>query len=102
MGNIEDALKQVELIEQTVATVSASLTSIRATSQGVASASSTIDDMLRQQSSSSTDVAQTMEAMSGLTEQNTISIATVNQVAEELHNTAHELQLLVSRFERHL
>jgi aerotaxis receptor len=102
MGNIEDALNQVESIEGAVHTVSASLTAIRETSQGVASASNTIDGMLQQQSSSSTDVAQNMETMHTLTEQNSLSIGTVNQVALELHNTALDLQKLVSRFEKHL
>ena len=101
-SNIEAALRQVVEIEQAIQTVSNSLTEIRDANQGVASASGSVNDMLKQQSASAAEVAQNMELMSSMTEQNSQSIATVNQVAGELRTTAHDLQQLVKRFEAHL
>ena len=101
-SNIEAALRQVVEIEQAIQTVSSSLTEIRDANQGVASASGSVNDMLKQQSASAAEVAQNMELMSAMTEQNSQSIATVNQVAGELRTTAHDLQQLVKRFETHL
>lgn len=102
IARIAAALGEVEAVEAAVRQVDSSLASIRQASHGVAEAANTVDGMLRRQSASSSEVAQSMAAMRRQTEQNDHSIAAINGVAEQLHGTARDLQLLLSRFARFL
>ena len=102
LQNVQLALNKVEGVESAISTATASLDAIRAANQGVSASAANVAEMLQQQSSASTEVAQNMETMSALTEQNSHSIATTREVAQQLHTTAHDLKRLVSHFERHL
>ncbi|WP_374554981.1 methyl-accepting chemotaxis protein [Aquitalea pelogenes] len=102
LQNVQQALNKVEGVESAISTASESLEAIREANQGVSASAANVAEMLQQQSSASTEVAQNMETMSVLTEQNSHSIATTREVAQQLHTTAHDLKRLVSHFERHL
>ncbi|GGY24537.1 methyl-accepting chemotaxis protein [Paludibacterium paludis] len=101
-ASMDGAIREVQFIEGSVHTVSESLALIRTASHEVSQASNSVDSMLRQQSSSSTEVAQNMEALTGFTEQNTVSLGEINRLVNQLHTTSHDLESLVSRFERYL
>ncbi|PXX48099.1 methyl-accepting chemotaxis protein [Aquitalea magnusonii] len=102
LQNVHGALERVQGVENAIGTASTSLAAIREANQGVAQSAANVAEMLQQQSSASTEVAQNMETMSALTEQNSHSIATTREVAQQLHTTAHDLKRLVSHFERYL
>ena len=100
--NIQDALMQISQVAQAVRVASDSLGAIRQASDGVSAASQTVADMLQQQSSTSTEVANNMERMNVMTEQNSHNISQTHTYAEQLHTTADDLRRLVQHFERHL
>jgi len=102
LSNVQTALNRVQDVELAIMTATSSLEAIRQANLGVSSSAANVASMLQQQSSASTEVAQNMENMSSLTEQNSHSIATTRQVAQQLHTTAHDLKRLLSHFERYL
>ncbi len=75
---------------------------IAASSNGVDQSARHVAEMLDQQSSVSEDVAQTMEKINALTEQNVSRIIGVGETASQLTQIAGELHQLVQQFEKSL
>ncbi|NHQ88105.1 methyl-accepting chemotaxis protein [Iodobacter sp. HSC-16F04] len=75
---------------------------IAAASNGVDQSARHVAGMLDQQSSATEEVAQTMEKMNALTEQNASRITGVGQTASQLTEIAGELHQLVQQFEKSL
>lgn len=86
----------------TIRTVADELDLISQANNAVAANSEDIRHMLRQQEQASSEVANIMERMSGLTDSNLDAVAGIEQAAASLESTAHELQLLVAHFEARL
>ncbi|WP_047249104.1 methyl-accepting chemotaxis protein [Chromobacterium subtsugae] len=102
LADVKAAVDKVHIAEATIQVAAQGLEAIRGANEKVAESSASVANMLRQQSSASTEVAQNMETMSRLTEQNGHSISTTLQVAQKLHLTAGDLRRLVSQFEKHM
>ncbi|MBI1395239.1 MAG: PAS domain-containing protein [Betaproteobacteria bacterium] len=75
-----------------------SLHAIREASQGIAASAREIATMLDQQSRASSEVAASMERMSGLTEENVAAIGDVNDASSVLAGTADALHKLLHHF----
>ncbi|ANQ85363.1 methyl-accepting chemotaxis protein [Azoarcus olearius] len=86
----------------TIRTVAEELEQISSANTAVANNSEEIRHMLRQQEQASAEVANIMERMSGLTEDNLQTVTDVEEAAAALETTARELQLLVAHFETRL
>lgn len=86
----------------TIRAVADELEQISRANTVVATNSDDIRHMLRQQEQASSEVANIMERMSGLTDGNLDAVVAVEQAAAALESTAGELQLLVAHFEARL
>lgn len=75
---------------------------IEAASQGVTSSTRGISQMLKQQSDASAEVAENMEKMTALADQNLASIQHVEGAANDLSKTSHNLYGLLKPFEKSL
>jgi aerotaxis receptor len=102
LAEVKTAVDKVHAAEETIQAAAQGLEAIRNANVKVAQSSSSVANLLQQQSSASTEVAQNMETMSNLTEQNSHSISATLQVAQKLHTTAGDLRRLVSQFEKHM
>ncbi|QKJ66108.1 PAS domain-containing protein [Deefgea piscis] len=85
-------------IDQTVE----SLDSLRQSSALIVIAAGEVANMLAQQVKATTDVAQSMEAVSVLTEENHQGIQRTKNCATQLQSSAHSLHLLLAYFEKSL
>ncbi len=94
------AVKEVRHGTSMIQSANESLGNISTASRGVAESAHDIASMLDQQSQASTEVANSMERMSALTESNVSSICEVERAAQKLNETSRELQALVVHFEK--
>ena len=79
-----------------------SLGAIDKASRGVGQSARDIASMLEQQSRASQEVAQSMERMSALTEENLSSISSVETSVQTLAQTTRDLHKLLEHFERRM
>jgi len=86
----------------TIRTVVSELEVISRANTAVAGNALEVQHMLRQQEQASTEVANIMERMSSLTDDNLDAVGRVEQAAGALETTSRELQLLVGHFERRM
>lgn len=75
---------------------------IKTSADDIQSSARNIAAMLQQQDRSSSEVAQRVEQISQLAEHNSSSVKSICDAAALLGNTAHELKMMTSRFERSL
>ena len=95
-----EAVTEVERGTSMIKLANDSLINIARASKGVADSAHDIANMLDQQSQASTEVANSMERMSSLTESNVSSISEVGRASGKLSETYRELQALVMHFEK--
>lgn len=102
LEEVKEAVSKVHTAEETIHAAAQGLEAIKNANEKVAESSDNVANMLQQQSAVSTEVAQNMETMSQLTEQNSESITNTLHVAQKLHMTADDLSRLVSQFKKHM
>ena len=100
--SIERTVVQVEAANTTIDDSSSSLTAIDSFNLDVENASHEIALMVEQQAITATDIANNMETVNAMGEQNHASALSVGTSVEELRATAHALHELVRHFEKSL
>ena len=100
--SIERTVVQVEAANTTIDDSSSSLTAIDSANLDVENASHEIALMVEQQAITATDIANNMETVNAMGEQNHASALSVGTSVEELRATAHALHELVRHFEKSL